>query len=299
MDLSHLPTNHFAKVTQFTKDLYHDVYPAVDPSTALLNQDGKVVLVTGASSGIGRYGLAVAFAKANAKTLILAGQNRQELENAAAEIHAVAPQVQTDVRVINISDEAIVREAFVGLRKAYGKIDILINNAGSGDSPLPILEVEPEKWWRNFEVMVKGTFLMTQQFLQLNGKDSEVTIINITSAAAFNTTACLSSYSLSKLCQIQLQAFVRAENPNVRAVSLHPGILMTRMTPPAFQRFARDTFELVGRVAVWLATEQARFMDGRYMSVNWSVDELVGRKEEIVSDRLLEVALRGKFGHFS
>jgi NAD(P)-dependent dehydrogenase (short-subunit alcohol dehydrogenase family) len=80
--------------------------------------------------------------------------------------------------------------------------------------------------------MVKGTFLVTQQFLQLNGKASAGTIINITSAAALNSTPCLSSYSLSKLCQIQLQAFVRAENPNVRAVSLHPGILMTRMTPP-------------------------------------------------------------------
>jgi NAD(P)-dependent dehydrogenase (short-subunit alcohol dehydrogenase family) len=146
--------------------------------------------------------------------------------------------------------------------------------------------------------MVKGTFLMTQQFLQLNGKDSAGTTINITSAAALNTTPCLSSYSLSKLCQIQLQAFVRAENPNVRAVSLHPGILITRMTPPAFERFARDTFELVGGVAVWLATEQAAFMNGRYMSVNWSVDELVERKNEIVSDGLLEVALRGRFGYF-
>jgi hypothetical protein len=55
MDFSHLPTDHFAKSTQFTKDLYYDVYPSVDPSTAPLSQRGKVVLITGASSGIGRH----------------------------------------------------------------------------------------------------------------------------------------------------------------------------------------------------------------------------------------------------
>lgn len=147
--------------------------------------------------------------------------------------------------------------------------------------------------------MVKGTFLMTQQFLQLNGKDTDMTIINIVSAAALSSTPCLSSYSLSKLCQIQLQSFVRTENPRIRAVSLHPGIIMTGLTPPAFHRFAKDTFDLVGGVVVWLASEPAGFMNGRYISVNWSVDELLERKEEIVSNGLLEVGLRGKFGHLS
>lgn len=139
---------------------------------------------------------------------------------------------------------------------------------------------------------------MTQHFLQLNGKDRDVTIINVASAAALNSLPCLSSYSLSKLCQIRLQDFVRSENPNVRTFSVHPGIVKTRMTPLAFERFSRDTFELVGGVTVWLASEQATFMNGRYMSVNWSVDELVERKDEIVSNGLLSIRLQGKFGHF-
>jgi NAD(P)-dependent dehydrogenase (short-subunit alcohol dehydrogenase family) len=57
-------------------------------------------------------------------------------------------------------------------------------------------------------VVVKGTFFITQKFLQLNDKATGLTIINITSAAAINVTPGLSSYSLSKLCQIQLQSFV-------------------------------------------------------------------------------------------
>lgn len=138
--------------------------------------------------------------------------------------------------------------------------------------------------------------MITQSFLQLNGKDSDVTIINVTSAAALNSFPCLSSYSLSKLCQIRLQDFVRAENPNVQTFNLHPGIVMTRMTPPFFERFSRDTFDLVGGVTVWLASREAGFMNGRYMSVNWSVDELVERRDEIVSNGLLEIKLQGKFG---
>ena len=60
--------------------------------------------------------------------------------------------------------------------------------------------------------------------------------------------------------------------------------------------FAKDTFELAGGVAVWLATEQAAFLNGRYISSNWSVDELVARKEEIVSQEKLLVGIKGEFG---
>ena len=68
---------------------------------------------------------------------------------------------------------------------------------------------------------------------------------------------------------------------------------------PSFLRtFFKNTFELVGGLTVWLASEQATFMNGRYMSVNWSVDELVERTDETVSNGLLSIRLQGKFGHF-
>ena len=53
---------------------------------------------------------------------------------------------------------------------------------------------------------------------------------------------------------------------------------------------------MAGGVAVWLATEQAKFMNGRYMGVNWSVVELMDRKDEIVSKGLLMEELQGTFG---
>lgn len=146
------------------------------------------------------------------------------------------------------------------------------------------------------EVNIKGTFLMTQEFLRLVGSEKEATIINITSAAGIMTIPQTSSYSLSKLVQIQIQRFVGIENPNIVAVSLHPASVLTLLTKPAFVRFSLDTHELAGGAAVWLATEQAKFMNGRYFGANWSVDDLMEREKEIVEGGLLLEELKGKFG---
>jgi NAD(P)-dependent dehydrogenase (short-subunit alcohol dehydrogenase family) len=105
-----------------------------------------------------------------------------------------------------------------------------------------------------------------------------------------------SSYGLSKLAVLQLQKFISTEYPNVFAVGIHPGILMTDIVGEALKPFAKDTHELAGGFAVWLSTEQASFLNGRYVSANWSVDELLERKEEIVSEGKLLVGIKGEFG---
>ena len=137
---------------------------------------------------------------------------------------------------------------------------------------------------------------MTQGFLRLVGDSKPATIINVTSAAGIMTIPHTSSYSLSKLVQIQMQRFVGAENSNVFAASLHPGSVMTAITKPALVKFSLDTHELAGGSAVWLATERAKFMNRRYLATNWSVDELMERESEIVDGGLLLEELKGSFG---
>jgi len=137
---------------------------------------------------------------------------------------------------------------------------------------------------------------MTQSFLKLVGESKPATIINVSSAGGISIIPNTSSYSLSKLVQIQMQRFVTVENPNITAISLHPGTILTPITKPYFVKFSKDTFGLAGGVAVWLATEQAQFMNGRYMGANWSVAELMERKDEIVSKGLLLEELQGTFG---
>lgn len=67
------------------------------------------------------------------------------------------------------------------------------------------------------------------------------------------------------------------------------------MQTPFFTPFAKDTPELAGANCVWLSTDVAKFMHGRYMSTNWSVDEILEKKEDIVSRDLLKIKLTGDF----
>lgn len=145
--------------------------------------------------------------------------------------------------------------------------------------------------------MVKGTLMMTQQFLKLLGGESQGYIINITSIGGVFFTPGPDSYGMCKLLELQMQRYVAALNLNVVATALHPGAILTNITGPEFVRLSKDTFELAGGTAVWLATEEARFMTGRFMSVNWSVEELAERKEEIIDGNLLNMELKGHFGN--
>jgi NAD(P)-dependent dehydrogenase (short-subunit alcohol dehydrogenase family) len=140
--------------------------------------------------------------------------------------------------------------------------------------------------------------LVAKHFLQLLGTEKEGTVIGMTSSAGLFVAPGISAYSLGKLADLQLTRYISAENSNITAISYHPGIFLTDMHQDAqgFREFAKDTPELAGGVAVWLSTKAAAFLDGRFMAVNWAVDELIARKEEIVSGDLLKIKLGGEFG---
>lgn len=137
---------------------------------------------------------------------------------------------------------------------------------------------------------------MTKGFLQLVGKEKPAVIVNITSGGAIRVQPGMSSYGTSKLAMAHFSRFVAVENPNIVAVSVSPGIVITDMTFDYFKRFAKDTPELIGGFTVWLTTEKAKFLNGRYVSANWSVDELVERQEEIVKEDKLVTGLNVKLG---
>ena len=121
-------------------------------------------------------------------------------------------------------------------------------------------------------------------------------ILNLTTSGAWKVFPEVTGYTISKLAAQKLMNDVAATYPNVTAVAMHPGLLETDMLMDSFRKFDLDTPELVGGTAVWLASEQAKFLSGKTISANWCVDELVARKEEIVKNGLLSIDLTGKFG---
>jgi NAD(P)-dependent dehydrogenase (short-subunit alcohol dehydrogenase family) len=141
---------------------------------------------------------------------------------------------------------------------------------------------------------------MTQSFLkQLPTPETPAKIVTLTTGMAFEVFPAASAYGISKLVVLELMAYVAVENPNVFAVALHPGIIDTEMMKDVFKPFALDTPELVGGIGVWLAGWEGadrNFLNGRFVSANWDVEDLVARGDEIQKEGLLKMDLKGELG---
>jgi NAD(P)-dependent dehydrogenase (short-subunit alcohol dehydrogenase family) len=217
----------------------------------------------------------------------------------AAQIREINPKVDVMWASVNIADAKEVESAFGKIREKFGHADILVNNAGinAGKNGGLMADQDLETWWSNFDVNGKGTFLTTRSFIRLlPSLDIPATLINITSAGAWSVIPSQSGYCISKLLGIQLIPFVAEEYPNITAIALHPGMIDTDMLDPGFKHFDLETPELVGGLGVWLSHQHARFLSGRFLASQWSVDELLARKKEIMGGRQLKVTVVGPFG---
>jgi len=124
---------------------------------------GKVALVTGAGSGIGR---AVALAlQRDGYHVALAGRRLAELEKTAAQ--AAADGGLTLVVTADVSDPASVKALFAKTREAFGRLDVLFNNAGIGAPPVPLEELPIETWKQVVDVNLSGVFYCCQEAIRL------------------------------------------------------------------------------------------------------------------------------------
>jgi NAD(P)-dependent dehydrogenase (short-subunit alcohol dehydrogenase family) len=124
---------------------------------------GKVALVTGAGSGVGRAA-ALALLR-EGYSVVLAGRRREALERTAALAGTDGPPAL--VVPADVSDAASVRELFQKTRDAFGRLDLLFNNAGTGAPAVPLEDLTPEQWRRVVDVNLTGAFLCTQAAFRL------------------------------------------------------------------------------------------------------------------------------------
>ncbi|KAF1925041.1 NAD(P)-binding protein [Didymella exigua CBS 183.55] len=298
--MENLPVDYFVTSMQFTARTHRDVYAAIDPNQAALSQKGKVIVVTGASQGLGARGFVPSFAAAGPKAIVLVARRADKLQEVADTIANSHPTVETLVVPTDIRDPAAVQALFEKVKQKYGHADVLVNNAAVFKEVKPARDADRHIWWEEMTINIHGTFLVTQQFLkQLPSPDTAARIITLTTGAAYLVFPGSSAYGISKLAVLELMAYVAVENPNVVAIALHPGIVDTEMTKEMFKRFALDTPDLVGGIGVWLAGWEGldrSFLSGRFVASNWDVEDLVGRKDEIVEKELLKITLNAKLG---
>lgn len=145
--MEHLPTDHFVTSMQFTARTHRDVYAAIDPSQAALAQKGKVIIITGASQGLGAKAFAPSFAVAGSKAIVLVARSASKLEEVAKTIAISHPDVETLVVPTDIGDPASVTALFEKVKQKYGHADVLVNNAAIFKVIAPVKDVDQQSWW--------------------------------------------------------------------------------------------------------------------------------------------------------
>jgi NAD(P)-dependent dehydrogenase (short-subunit alcohol dehydrogenase family) len=180
----------------------------------------KVALITGANRGIGR-GIARAFAEEGAR-LVLAARGADELEAAAAEARALG----RDVLAVptDITDESAVAALFARTMERFGRLDVLVNNAGAFDGG-PLDELSVEAWDKVIAVNLRGPFLCTRLAMRIMKPQGVGRIINIGSISAQRVRPHSAPYSASKHAVWGLTQVTALEGRpyGITCCCLHPG----------------------------------------------------------------------------
>jgi 3-oxoacyl-[acyl-carrier protein] reductase len=241
---------------------------------------GKVALVTGAGSGIGKA-TAIALAEVGAAVAINFHRNEAGAEDARQTIIAAggrAITVQADV-----TKSADVRAMVEKTVAAFGPVDILVNNAGSLVERLRLLELTEEKWDAVIDLNLKSAFLCAQAVAASMIERKTGTIINVTSIAGRNGGALGSiHYSTAKGGMITMTKGLAKELApyGVRVNAVSPGVIDTPFheqfsTPEAMKNFTNiiplgrvGRSDEIGQTVVYLASEASSFVIGENIEVN-------------------------------
>jgi 2-keto-3-deoxy-L-fuconate dehydrogenase len=235
--------------------------------------EGRVALVTGGGSGIGRA-ISILFAREGAQ-VATASRTHEAIGETARLAGRDTLALEADV-----TDEQSVKSMVDQTLERFGRIDILVNNAGIGTTK-SILEVEPEEWDRVFAVNVRGVYLSTRAVLPGMLERRDGVIINIASVLGLVGVPKRAAYCASKGAVITLTKQVATEYAEfgVRCNCICPGTvdspwvgrLLDANDDPAGARRALEerhplrrlaTTDEVAHAALYLASNDAAFMTG-------------------------------------
>ena len=188
--------------------------------------DGCNALITGASAGIGRE-----FARqlaGSAASLVLVARRGDRLEDLRAELTKRAPNLNVQVRIVDLAEASQVDALITWLAQNKIDIDFLINNAGLGDYG-PFATSDPERDDRIVQVNIAALTLLTRSLLPLMIATKRGAILNVSSSAGFLPIPGMAVYAASKAYVNSFSEALRAElrRTGVRVIALCPGPVNT------------------------------------------------------------------------
>ncbi|WBO65216.1 SDR family oxidoreductase [Streptomyces camelliae] len=196
---------------------------------------GQLVLVTGAGSGIGR---ATAFAFAEAGARVVAVDRDAEAAARTAELSRLIGAPEAWAETADVSDEQAMEKLAEKVHRAYGVLDVLVNNAGIGLSG-SFFATTTDDWRKVLDVNLWGVIHGCRLFgARMSERGQGGHIVNVASAAAYQPSRALSAYSTSKAAVLMLSECLRAElaGQDIGVSAICPGFVNTNITSTA--RFA-------------------------------------------------------------
>ena len=254
----------------------------VPPTAAAMSP--SVAVVTGAASGIGR---ATALALARAGTAVVVADvdeaggietvRQLEAEGATARFTAC-----------DVSDEGDVEAAIHTATEAFGRLDVMVNNAGIEGPVLPVHAIDPGDWRRVFEVNVHGVFYGVRHALPLMSAAGGGVIVNVASVAGLNAFPMHAAYSASKHAVVGLTrtAALEGARAGVRVNAVCPGFTDTPMVAEGLEKMGRSAEDLLRQVparrfarpdevaaaVVYLASDAAAYVTGQTLAIDGGLD---------------------------
>ena len=242
----------------------------------MANLQGRIALVTGASQGIGRA-CALELARAGA-TVALAARNQAKLTDVAAEIEALGGQAA--VFALDVANEEQIKAGAAAVLARFGKVEILVNNAGITRDGLMLRMKKPD-WDDVLGTNLTGAFLLTQALLSPMLKNRWGRIINISSVVGRTGQAGQVNYAASKAGLIGMTRSMAREvaSRGITVNAVAPGYIETPMTAVLDEklRAAMMTQIPLGRAGTdadiaqavaFLASDAAGYITGHVLDVN-------------------------------
>jgi NAD(P)-dependent dehydrogenase (short-subunit alcohol dehydrogenase family) len=246
--------------------------PSMTPSFSLAD---KVAIVTGASRGIGEA-IARAFVASGARVVMAS----RKIDSSAAAVlgssaHAFAAHTGKEADCVALVAEAV---------RVFGKVDVLVNNAGTNPHFGPLLDAAGPAWDKTFEVNLKGYFWMAREVARhLAGRNAPGSIVNIASVSGLRGAPLQGVYGMTKAAVISMTRTLAIElgQGGIRVNAIAPGLVETRLSSAIvkdealsgdwvqrtpLKRIAAPD-EIAG-AALYLASDASSFVTGEVLVVD-------------------------------
>lgn len=239
---------------------------------------GKVVFNTGAANGIGQA-MSQAFARHGARLMLL-DLDAQNLERARLELLSVHPDLEVETVLASITDDVAVEAAMQTCIERFGRVDVLLNNAGISMNK-PSLEVTGEEWRRAIDIDLSGVFYCSQAAGKRMVQQGGGVILSTASMFGLISAARRAAYCASKAAVVSLCKTLAVEwaPHNIRVNSICPGYIQTALVEDLIARGALDAQVITQRtplnrlgspaeiaeMALFLASDAAAYVTGHAM----------------------------------